>query len=265
MNGQKILLSAHGVVNRFGKQLVHDGLDIDIAQGEIIGLVGGSGTGKSVLMRTMVGLHMPDEGEVTIAGRNIRDIQPGDTAELFGVLFQQGALFSSLTVLQNVMAPLREHTSLPEDDCVALARLKLSLVGLPPEAGEKYPSELSGGMIKRASLARALSLDPPILFLDEPTAGLDPVAASAFDELTLELNQTLGVTVVIITHDLDTLFSLCHRVAVLVDKKVLVDTLPNLLKSDHPWIKEYFHGPRARAAMDAADRNMQHQQERHGA
>lgn len=243
-----IILDVKGIVNRFGKQLVHDGVDLQVRRGEIVGIVGGSGSGKSVLLKTIIGLRTPNEGEVFIAGENIKGLDSDRRAALYGVLFQQGALFSSLTVANNIMLPLEEHTDLPESDRAMIAQLKIALTGLPPESGAKYPEELSGGMIKRAALARALALDPEILFLDEPTAGLDPVAASAFDELVCELNEGLGVTVVMITHDLDTLFGVCDRAAVLIDKKIIIDTLPNLLKNEHPWIQEYFHGPRGRAA-----------------
>lgn len=248
MMEQEVILSGHNIVNRFGKQVVHDGADIEIYKGEIIGIVGGSGSGKSVMLRTLTGLHTPNEGEVEMAGKPLGKISPEEASELFGVLFQQGALWSSLSVAENIMLPIREHTKLSEEQMEELVQLKIALVGLKCETALKYPSELSGGMIKRAALARALALDPLILFLDEPTAGLDPVSASAFDELIRDLNQSLGVTVVMITHDLDTLFGVCNRVAVLVDKKIITDTLPNMLKNEHPWIQEYFHGPRARAA-----------------
>ena len=249
MAGKKeIILYAKNITNRFGKQIVHDNATIEIYKGEIIGIVGGSGSGKSVMLRTMTGLHIPNEGSVEIAGKPLAEITPDEAGELFGVLFQQGALFSSLTVAENIILPLKEHTNLTTKQMQELAQLKIALVGLKPEAGLKYPSELSGGMVKRAALARALALDPLILFLDEPTAGLDPVSAAAFDELILDLNHSLGVTVVMITHDLDTLFGVCDRVAVLIDKQITIDSLPNMLKNKHPWIKEYFHGPRARAA-----------------
>lgn len=241
MSGQPVI-SVRGLVNRFGEQLVHDHLDFDINRGEIVGLVGGSGSGKSVLMRSIIGLQEPAEGEIRVMGR-----QRASTGDI-GVLFQHGALFSALTVERNVMVPLLEHTKLPTETCREIARMKIALSGLPADAGPKLPSQLSGGMIKRAALARALALDPALLFLDEPTAGLDPIGAADFDALIRELQEGLGVTVVIITHDLDTLFSICHRVAVLVDKKIVIDTLPNLMQSTHPWIREYFHGPRARAA-----------------
>ena len=242
------IIRVENLVNRFGKQVVHDNLSFDIEAGEIIGIVGGSGSGKSVLMRSIIGLHQPNEGNITVRGKKITSTGK-PPAGVFGVLFQHGALFSALTVEQNVMVPLKECSALKEEECEALSRLKISLVGPPPEAAEKYPSQLSGGMIKRASLARAMALDPPILFLDEPTAGLDPIGANDFDLLIKQLHRSLGVTVIIITHDLDTLFTLCTRVAVLVDKRIILDTIPNLMQSDHPWIKSYFHGPRARAAM----------------
>ena len=245
------LISVRGLCNRFGDQVVHDHLDFDIGSGEIIGIVGGSGSGKSVLMRSIIGLKEPDAGTITILGRNRSSLTPSEMAGLFGVLFQQGALFSGLTVEQNVMVPLLEHTNLSEDECRNIARLKIALTGLPTIAAQKYPSELSGGMVKRAGLARALALDAKLLFLDEPTAGLDPIAAAEFDALVQHLSRALGVTIAIITHDLDTLFTICEKVAVLVDKKILVDTLPNLLQSNHPWIKQYFHGTRARMIKQA--------------
>lgn len=241
-------ISVRNIVNRFGRQVVHDHLSFDLRENEIVGIVGGSGSGKSVLMRTIIGLREPDEGEVYIFGEKRPEAECSNAGQV-GVLFQQGALFSGLTVLQNIMVPLREHTALSENALKELGMQKLLLSGLPPEAAAKYPSELSGGMIKRAGIARALALDPRILFLDEPTAGLDPIAASKFDELVKSLQESLGLTVVIITHDLDTLFSICHRIAVLVDKKIVLDTLQNLLENKHPWIYEYFHGPRARAAL----------------
>lgn len=239
--GTEKIISVRGLVNAFGKQVVHDHLDFEVDTPEIIGLVGGSGSGKSVLMRTIVGLHTPNEGTIRIMG------EPPGQSKQFGVLFQKGALFSNLTVEENVMVPLRETYDLDETTSRHLARTKLDMVGLPSNAGAKYPSELSGGMIKRASLARALAIDPPILFLDEPTAGLDPIAAAEFDQLVLKLQKGLGITIIIITHDLDTLFTVCDRVAVLVDKKMVLDSIDNLLKSTHPWIQSYFHGPRGRS------------------
>lgn len=245
---QENILSVRGIKNRFGTHIVHDGVSFDVKRGEVIGIIGGSGSGKSVLLKTMVGLHRPNAGEVLIEGRRVKDIPNAEIATLFGVLFQQGALFSSLTVAQNVILPLREHTGLAQADMLGIAELKIGLAGLPAEAALKYPSELSGGMVKRASLARAIVFDPLLLFLDEPTAGLDPLTASGFDRLILNLNRNLGITVVIVTHDLDTLYSICDRVAVLVDKKLIIDTLPNLEQHKHPWIWEYFHSPRARAS-----------------
>jgi phospholipid/cholesterol/gamma-HCH transport system ATP-binding protein len=250
----KNIISVKGLVNMFGKQLVHDHISFDIMQGEIIGIVGGSGSGKSVLLRSMIGLHKPDEGRVMIDGRNVNDIRNSEIASLFGVLFQQGALFSSLTVGQNIILPLREHTDLSNNELEIIAGMKLAMVGLEPDTARKMPSELSGGMIKRAALARSIAFDPKILFLDEPTAGLDPLGATAFDELILKLNEILGITVILVTHDLDTLFGICDRAAVLVDKQIMIDTLDNLLKSENQWVRDYFHGPRARSAMQGAEK-----------
>ncbi|MDB5478692.1 MAG: transporter ATP-binding protein [Alphaproteobacteria bacterium] len=252
------IISVHGLVNQFGTQIVHDHLDFEIDKPQVIGLVGGSGSGKSVLMRTIVGLQKPTEGEIKVMGEESN--RPGQ----FGVLFQKGALFSALTVEENIMVPLKERGDLSEETCRSLARMKINLVGLPAIAAAKYPSELSGGMIKRASLARALAVDPPILFLDEPTAGLDPIAAAEFDQLVLELQKSLGVTIIIITHDLDTLFTVCDKVAVLVDKKMTLDTIENLLKSTHPWIQSYFHGPRGRAMLAKDENNETNGKSEHG-
>jgi len=246
------ILSVKNVTNRFGKQIVHDDISIDIARGEIIGIAGGSGSGKSVLLKTMIGLHSPNSGKVCIMGKPIHDITPSESASMLGVLFQEGALFSSLSVAQNIMLPLREHTTLSEDQQAMLAQLKLALVGMPPESAAKRPAELSGGMARRAALARALAMDPMILFLDEPTSGLDPINAAGFDELIVNLNRSIGITVVMATHDLDTLFTVCDRVAMLADKKIRIDTLPKLLKDNNPEIKEFFHGPRAKGAAMAA-------------
>ncbi|MEL7489660.1 MAG: ABC transporter ATP-binding protein [Pseudomonadota bacterium] len=238
---------------QFGDFIVHDNLDLDVKQGEIIGVVGGSGTGKSVLMRAIIGLKPPSAGTVKLFSQNFYEANESERLEIerrWGVLFQGGALFSSLTVAQNVMAPINEHLHLPKEFAQDIAAMKISMSGLPPEAGDKYPSELSGGMVKRAALARALALDPEIVFLDEPTAGLDPIGASKFDELIVNLKESLGLTVFMVTHDLDTLHATCDRVAVLADKKVIeCGPLDEVIKSEHPWIQEYFSGPRGRAAM----------------
>ena len=245
-----------GLVNRFGEQTIHDGLDLKVRRGEILGVVGGSGTGKSVLMRSIIGLQRPTEGDIHVFGRSVIDSDPEEDIGIrnrWGVLFQGGALFSTLTVGENVEVPLKQfYPDIEPDLRHEIARYKVVLSGLPEEAVNKYPSELSGGMKKRAGLARALALDPELLFLDEPTAGLDPIGAAAFDNLTRELKETLGLTVFLITHDLDTLHEICDRVAVLADKQVIaVDTVPNLMELDHPWIQDYFNGPRGRAALTA--------------
>ena len=245
-----------GLVNRFGEQTIHDGLDLKVRRGEILGVVGGSGTGKSVLMRSIIGLQPPTEGSIKVFGRSITDADPDEALGIrdrWGVLFQGGALFSTLTVGENVEVPLKQfYPDLSPELMHDIARYKVLLSGLPEEAVNKFPSELSGGMKKRAGLARALSLDPELLFLDEPSAGLDPIGAAAFDQLTLQLKKALGLTVFLITHDLDSLHEICDRVAVLADKKVIaVDTVPNLMELDHEWIQEYFNGPRGRAALTA--------------
>lgn len=255
-----IAIRVRGLKNSFGPQVVHEGLDLDVRNGEILGVVGGSGTGKSVLMRSIIGLQRPDEGEVLVFGESMLDkeeLEALDIRRRWGVLFQGGALFSTLTVAENIQVPLREYyPRLPASLLDEIAAYKVVMSGLPADAGPKYPAELSGGMRKRAGLARALALDPTLLFLDEPTAGLDPIGAAAFDELTQSLQQTLGFTVFLITHDLDTLYAICDRVAVLADRKVIgVGTIPELLAMDHPWIQEYFNGPRGRAATAAVDRN----------
>ncbi|MEQ1540804.1 MAG: ATP-binding cassette domain-containing protein [Novosphingobium sp.] len=248
-----------GVCNQFGEHVIHEDLSLKVKRGEIIGVVGGSGTGKSVLMRSIIGLQVPESGRIEVLGQDItaaRDDDDIDIRARWGVLFQGGALFSTLTVAENVEVPLKEfYPEITDELRHEIARFKVMLSGLPPEAAAKYPSELSGGMKKRAGLARALALDPELLFLDEPTAGLDPIGAAAFDQLTLELQETLGLTVFLITHDLDTLHEICDRVAVIADKRVIaVGTIAELLALDHPWIQEYFNGPRGRAAQAAQDR-----------
>ncbi len=250
----EIIISVKGLNNSFGDQIVHDNLDLDVRRGEILGVVGGSGTGKSVLMRSIIGLQVPDAGEITVFGEETIDTEATEALDVrkrWGVLFQGGALFSTLTVAENVQVPLREfYPELPLALLDEIASYKVVMSGLPAEAGPKFPAELSGGMRKRAGLARALAMDPELLFLDEPTAGLDPIGAAAFDELTKSLQRTLGLTVFLITHDLDTLYAICDRVAVLADKKVTaVGTIDELLALDHPWIEEYFKGPRGRAAV----------------
>jgi len=245
-----------GLANRFGDISVHENLDLKVKRGEILGVVGGSGSGKSVLMRSIIGLQPPSEGHIDVFGRSITDGEPDEVLgvrDRWGVLFQGGALFSTLTVGENVEVPLKQfYPELSNTLRKEIACFKVLLSGLPPEAVNQYPSELSGGMRKRAGLARALALDPELLFLDEPTAGLDPIGAAAFDRLTLELKETLGLTVFLITHDLDTLHAICDRVAVIADKKVIaVDTVHNLMALDHEWIQEYFNGPRGRAALSA--------------
>lgn len=250
---RQAVIEVRGVVNRFGAQTVHDGLDLDVYRGEVLGIVGGSGTGKSVLLRSIVGLNRPAAGSIRVFGTDVLaadDAERTAVSRRWGVLFQQGALFSSLTVQENVEAPMRELDHVEPRLRAALAQLKISMVGLPANACGKYPSELSGGMQKRAGLARALALDPEIVFLDEPTAGLDPIGADAFDQLIRQLKESLGLTVFMVTHDLDSLHAICDRIAVLAEKKVLVTgTMAEMLKVDHPWVHEYFHGPRARAAM----------------
>ncbi|WP_375395065.1 ABC transporter ATP-binding protein [uncultured Sphingomonas sp.] len=252
--GDDIVISVKGLKNCFGDQVVHDGLDLDVRRGEILGVVGGSGTGKSVLMRSIIGLQVPDAGDVTVFGENVLRLSDADAVELrkrWGVLFQGGALFSTLTVAENVQVPLREfYPALDQALLDEIASYKVVMTGLAAQAGPKFPAELSGGMRKRAGLARALALDPDLLFLDEPTAGLDPIGAAAFDDLTKSLQKTLGLTVFLITHDLDSLYAICDRVAVIADKHVIaVGTIPELIALDHPWIEEYFKGPRGRAAV----------------
>ncbi len=241
-----------GLGNRFGEQVVHAKLDLDILKGEVLGIIGGSGTGKSVLMRSILGLHKYQEGQVWWFGQEVATLDDRARRLLerrIGVMFQDGALFSSLSVLENVMVPLKEHTGLDPDFIADIARMKIALVGLPPEAADKFPETLSGGMRKRAGLARALALDPEILFFDEPTSGLDPIGAAAFDELVATLHQALHLTVILITHDLDSVYRICERVAVLADGHVVAVDTPAIVQDfDHPWIRDCFQGPRGRMA-----------------
>ena len=252
------LIEVRGLINRFGSFVVHQDLNLDVHRGEILAVVGGSGSGKSVLLRSVVGLLRPAAGEVRVFGQDVLRLPPAKRAAIerrMGVLFQRGALFSSLTVIENVAMPLIEHAGLTRPEAERLAAVKVALAGLPSNAGGRYPSELSGGMIKRAALARALALDPDLVFLDEPTAGLDPIGAGAFDELIVTLRDALGLTVFLVTHDLDTLYTICDRVAVLADKRVLVaDTLEVVEAFDQEWIQAYFKGPRGRSALAAAKR-----------
>lgn len=250
---REAVIKVRGLRNQFGPQVVHDQLDLDVWRGEVLGIVGGSGTGKSVLLRTIVGLNKPAAGSIEVLGTDVLNAPDEERREVetrWGVAFQDGALFSSLTVMQNIMAPMREHLKLSNTLMKELGALKISLVGLPLFSCSKFPSELSGGMRKRAALARALALDPQIVFLDEPTAGLDPIGAAAYDELIGELQQALGITVFMVTHDLDSLYAICNRIAVLAEKRVLVEgPIEMMTEVDHPWIQEYFTGPRARAAQ----------------
>ncbi len=243
------LIEVRGLVNRFGRQSVHQNLDMQVAEGEVFGIVGGSGSGKSVLLRSILGLQKPRAGTVQLAGRELGSLGAAELREVkagYGVTFQHGALFSALTVLQNVQLPMIEHLRLEHRWLDELAMLKLRLVGLEPEAAGKFPAQLSGGMIKRVALARALALDPRLLFLDEPTSGLDPISAAAFDELLLYLQRELKLTVVMITHDLDTIFRTCTRVGVLVEGRMISDTLAGIANNTQPWIHAYFQGERAR-------------------
>lgn len=251
MTDDDISIRIRGLRTQFGSQVIHDGLDLDVRRGEVIGVVGGSGTGKSVMLREIIGLQRPSGGQIELLGTDVWNASFAERTQMrtrIGVLFQDGALFSSLTVAENIQVPMREHLDLPKDLMDELAALKIAMVGLPPEAGSKLPSQLSGGMRKRAGLARALALDPDVVFLDEPTAGLDPIGAAAFDQLIRSLQASLGLTVYMVTHDLDSLAAICDRIAALVDKQVTVGTMAELMRDDHPWLQEYFHGPRARAA-----------------
>jgi phospholipid/cholesterol/gamma-HCH transport system ATP-binding protein len=250
MPDSKPVIELEGIENRFGAQVVHDGVGFDVRHGEIFGIVGGSGSGKSVLLKTILGLRRPDAGRVLVEGQDVTAMNDEELRRFkrrYGVTFQHGALFTSLTVAENVKLPVAEAVDLDEATLDALVELRLRMVGLTLDTAAKTPAQLSGGMVKRVALARALALDPAILFLDEPTAGLDPIAATEFDELILYLRRTLGLTIVMVTHDLDTLARTCDRVAVLVDRKVIVDTLEGIVAHDHPWIRSYFHGARGRA------------------
>lgn len=259
------MIQVRELCNRFGSQVIHENLDLDVMTGEILGVVGGSGTGKTVLLRTIVGLNRPTSGHIRVFGQDLQELSAVDRSlieQRLGVLFQGGALFSSLNLQENVAVPLIEHAGLSRPDAEHLARVKLALTGLPPEAALKYPAELSGGMVKRAALARALALDPEILFLDEPTAGLDPIGAAAFDRLILTLRDALGFTVFLVTHDLETLYATCDRIAVLAKKRVLIaDRLERVATIDDPWIQDYFNGPRGRAASSATGANTLRPQE----
>ena len=245
------VIHIHNLKTKFGQNVIHHHLALDVFRGEVMGLVGGSGTGKSVLLRTIIGLIQQKKGVIEVFGQNTANLHGAARRRLqsrWGVLFQDGALFSSLTVAENIQVPLREHTRLSSRQLAEVAALKVSMVGLPADAAHKYPAELSGGMRKRAGLARALALDPPLRLLDEPTAGLDPIGAAAFDQLVRDLQRNLGLTVLMVTHDLDSLNAICDRIAVLLDKRVVVGPMAELLEFDHPWVREYFHGPRGRAA-----------------
>lgn len=244
------IISVRDMVTQFGPQTIHDHLNLDIFRGEIFGIVGGSGTGKSVLLNTLLGLQPLQHGTIDILGHRLGSLERIEALHLqshWGVLFQGGALFSSLTVGENIQVPMKEMERMPDDIAYEMASLKLKMVELNENDFFKYPSELSGGMVKRVALARAIAVDPEILFLDEPTSGLDPIAAEAFDQLILTLRDTLNLTVVMITHDLNSIVRLCDRVAVLVDKQAIVGTLNTLVNNKHPWIHSYFHGLRGKA------------------
>jgi len=251
-NKKDVIIHVKGLVTGFGHKIIHDHLDLDVYRGEVLGVVGGSGSGKSVLLRTIIGLNVPKQGTIEVFGKRAGYAEGSRMRALevrWGVLFQEGALFSSQTVAENIQVPLREYTSMSQELMDEIAAMKIALVGLPPDTAQKLPSELSGGMKKRAGLARALALDPELLFLDEPTSGLDPISANQFDELIAELQQSLGLTVFMVTHDLDSLAAVTDRIAVLVDKKIKTGTIAELRKDTTPWIHEYFSGPRGHAAL----------------
>jgi phospholipid/cholesterol/gamma-HCH transport system ATP-binding protein len=256
MPAPELVIDVRGIVTRFGKQVVHNGLDLQIHRGELVALIGGSGTGKSVLLREIIGLHRPNSGSVNLLGTDVWTASPDRLAAVrrrFGMMFQEGALFSSLSVAANVATPLREHFSLPEDLLDELVRLRLTLAGLPPDAAGKMPSQLSGGMVKRAAIARAIALEPEVLFLDEPTSGLDPITARAFDVLLTFLNRDLGITVLLVTHDLDSLVGIARRIVVLGQGRVIADgSLAEITAVDDPWIQSYFS---SRASLPAPHPN----------
>ena len=247
-----VVIRIRGLVTGFGRKVIHDHLDLDVRRGEVLGVVGGSGSGKSVLLRAIIGLVQPREGTVEVFGRKVGEVEGSQMRRLemrWGVLFQEGALFSSQTVAENIQVPLREYTKMSQELMDEIAAVKLNLVGLPPDTAHKYPSELSGGMKKRAALARALALDPELLFLDEPTSGLDPISADGFDVLIRQLQKSLGLTVFMVTHDVDSLRAVTDRIALLVDRKIITGTIGELRKNPDPWIQEYFSGTRGRAAL----------------
>jgi phospholipid/cholesterol/gamma-HCH transport system ATP-binding protein len=253
-DSDEVVIRVRGLVNAFGDKVIHDHIDLDVMRGEVLGVVGGSGAGKSVLMRSIIGLTNPREGSIEVFGEKTRELDGEALRALqlrWGVLFQDGALFSSMSVADNIQVPMRRYTKMAQPLMDELAAMKIALVGLPDDTGPKFPSELSGGMRKRAGLARALALEPELLFLDEPTAGLDPISAAHFDELVSDLQKSLNLTVFMVTHDIDTLRATTDRIAVLVNKKIKVGTISELMHDRDPWIQEYFSGPRGRAALGA--------------
>ncbi len=254
------VIELRNVSTRFGDQIVHSEISLEVHKAEIFALIGGSGSGKSTLLREMIMLHQPNSGQIKLFGVNLLNISKDEALALrqrTGVMFQLGGLFDSLTVLENIGLPLREHTKLPNALINEIAASKLAMVGLKPEAGTQYPSEISGGMMKRASLARAIALDPELLFLDEPTAGLDPTSAAGVDELVLKLRDLFGLTIVMITHDLDLLWQVADRVAVLADGKVQsIGSMSELSNSNNPAVRKFFDGPRGRAAQNLEKPNM---------